>query len=397
MITRLAVKLFKNSNSFIQAIDTQYDSSFAIEGAKIGQTLRIRLPNDYTVRVGTAAQVQSTAEQFTTLNLQTQVGVDVAFSTAERSLSLDDYGERILMPEMNDLAGYIASDVMAGSEGGICNMTYNANGAGALITPNQFTYLQGQAQLNENSAPTARRKVVNDPWTDARVVGTLTGLFNPATKISEQYSSGMMKNALGFDWMYDQTVIKHTVGTFTAGTVNGVQTSGPGGMNLVVNAITGTLNAGDIITIQGVNAVNRVTKQTTGMSRQFVVTAPVASGATVIPIYPGIVPPIGGNAQQYQTVTASPANGATISLVLPAGTTYRKNIAFAPELVTLATADLEVPRNLQESARESYDGISIRMLTQYNIGTDQLITRLDVIYGYLYIRPEWGTIIPDIL
>jgi hypothetical protein len=39
-----------------------------------------------------------------------------------------------------------------------------------------------------------------------------------------------------------------------------------------------------------VNAVNRVTKQTTGTLRQFVVTADVATGATSIPIYPAIVP-----------------------------------------------------------------------------------------------------------
>jgi hypothetical protein len=118
------------------------------------------------------------------------------------------------------------------------------------------------------------RKIVNDPWTDARTSTSLAGLFNPVSRISEQYEYGSVKQALGFSWMRDQTVIKHTAGTFTAGTVNG---GGQSGSSLVTNAITGTLNQGDIITIANVIAVNRVTKQSTGMSRQFVVTANVLS------------------------------------------------------------------------------------------------------------------------
>ena len=82
-ITRLAVRLFKNSNAFIQNIDTQYDDQFAVTGAKIGQSLRIRLPNDYTVRTGPVAQIQDTAETNTTLTLATQKGVDVSFNSVE--------------------------------------------------------------------------------------------------------------------------------------------------------------------------------------------------------------------------------------------------------------------------------------------------------------------------
>jgi hypothetical protein len=143
--------------------------------------------------------------------------------------------------------------------------------------------------------------------------------------------------------------------------------------------------------------VNRITKQSTGELRQFAVTATVAAGATSVPIYPAIVPAVGGNAVQYQTVTASPANGAALNPVaqLPANATYRKNFAYAPEAVTLATADLEMPKGVHEVAREEFDGVSMRMVTDYFIGTDQLITRLDVLYGYLWIRPEWACVVAD--
>jgi hypothetical protein len=203
----------------------------------------------------------------------------------------------------------------------------------------------------------------------------------------------MRGQALGFqNWLMDQTVIKHTSGSFTAGTVNG---AGQTGTTLVTNAITNTLTKGDIITLAGVNASNRITKEDTGKLRQFAVQAAVANGGLAVTIYPAIIPKVGANKVQYQTVMASPANGAALTLVSKASEIYRKNIAFAPQAITMATADLELPRGVHEAARETYDGISMRMVTQYAIGTDQMITRLDILYGYLYVRPEWAVIVAD--
>lgn len=393
MITRAAVTLFKNSNAFIKNIDTQYDPNFAVDGAKIGDTLRIRYPNDFTVRTGTALATQDTSEKYTSLALQTQKGVDVAFSSAERTLKLDDYSERVLLPMMNNLVGDIAADVMSNVADGFCNFVSNTDGSGNIISPTSSTVLEAGAALNDNSSPMApTRKIVQDPWTEARVVSTLSGLFNPSQKISSQFESGQMKNALGFDWYMDQTVLKHTSGTFTAGTVNGASQTGS---SVTVNAITGTLKKGDIITFDGVHAVNPVTKQTTGQLRQFVVTADVASGGTSISVFPSIVPSNSGAAVQYQTVDSSPANSANVNLATKPSEVYRKNIAYAPEAVTLATADLVMPKGVHEAARRVYDGISLRMVTQYEIASDQLATRLDVIYGSLNVRGQWGTIIAD--
>lgn len=394
MITREAVELWKNTNSFIRNIDRQYDDQYARGGAKIGSTLRIRLPNDYTVRTGPAAQVQDTAEQSTTLTLATQAGVDVSFSTFDRTMSLDDFSERVLAPMVNNVAGYVANTIMNGSEGGICNYVANTDANNNIIAPTDSTYLQAGAALTQNSAQNARRKVVNDPVTQARVVSSLAGLLNPSEMISRQYATGQMYQALGFEWFEDQTVIKHTGGTFSAGgTVNGASQTGT---TIVVNAITGTLVAGDIITFANVNAVNRITKASTGQLRQFVVTANVLTGATSIPIYPALIPAVAGVSVQYQTVDTSPVNGAAMVMVNPASTTYRKNIAYAPQAITMATADLVMPeKGVEEAWREAFDGIAMRMLTAYIPGTDQLVTRLDCLFGYLYTRPEWAVIIGD--
>ena len=398
MITREAVRLWKNSNAFLQNVDMQYDDSFAVTGAKIGSTLRIRLPNDFTVTTGPALSVQDTNEQSTTLTLATQKHVDVSYSTADRTMSLDDYSQRVLAPMVNNLAGAVAVDIMSGSEGGICNFVANQDVNYNILSPNQTTYLNAGASLDLNSAPIANRKIVNSPRTEARVVGTLSGLLNPTSEISRQYVTGRMYDALGFIWMKDQTTITHTNGALAQGsaTVNG---AGQTGLSLTVNSLAAGLNVGDIITIAGVYAVNRITKQSTGELRQFAVTATAATGATSISIYPAIVPAVGGQAVQYQTVTASPANSAAINPVagLAASTQYRKNFAYAPEAVTLATADLEIPKGVHEAAREQFDGVSMRMITDYFIGTDQLITRLDVLYGYLWVRPEWAVVVADIV
>ena len=389
-ITNEAVRLFTQSNAFLRTVSRQYDDQFARTGAKIGSALRIRLPNDYTVSTGPAITPQGTNEQNTSLTVATQANVPVSFGTAEKTLSLDDFSERILAPAVNRLAAYVAADLMNVASQS-ANITPNLSGS-TLSSPNATTWLTAGSALDQNLSPRMDRKIILDPVTQARTVGSLAGLFNPQVKIGENYETGIItKDTLGFDWMYDQTTLVHTVGSFSAGTVNGANQTGT---TLTVNAITGTLNQGDIITIAGVYAINRLTGNSQGQLRQFVVTSNVNSGATSIPIYPAITPAPAA----FNTVTASPANSAAISLVMPASSSYRQNIAYFPEAFTLATADLEMPTaGVVQAARAQFDGISLRMIEAYDVMSDSLITRLDILYGYAAIRPEWSCIVPDIV
>ena len=378
----------------------QYDDSFAKTGAKIGTALRIRLPNDFTVTTGPAASVQDTAEQSTTLVLATQKHVDVSYSSVDRTMSLDDFSKRILAPMVNNLAGAVAADVMSGVDGGIANFTANTDATGNVLNPTAQTWLNAGAILDLNSAPVRNRKIILDPVTQARTVASLAGLFNPSARIGEQYDSGAMARALGFEWFMDQTVLKHTTASYTGtGSPATVCTTVSGGsqtgLSITTAAIAGGLNVGDIVTFATSNAVNRITKQTTGQLRQFVVTANVAANGTSIPIYPALIPASSGVQVQYQTVDVSPTSGGNVNVVTLSGAIYRKNFAYVPEAVTLATADLELPRGVHEAAREQFDGVAMRMVSAYNIATDQFITRLDTLYGYLYVRPEWAVAVGD--
>ena len=176
MITREAVRLFKNSNLFVMNMDTQYDPAFAIDGAKIGQTLRIRLPNDYIVTDGPAMQLQNTQEQYTTLTVSSQKNVAVPFTSAERTMSLDDYSEIVMAPMINNLAGKVAQDVMNGSEGGVCNFVSNTDAGGNIISPTSEQFLLANAILDNLSSDPMSRRVVNDPVTDAMLPGKASKL-----------------------------------------------------------------------------------------------------------------------------------------------------------------------------------------------------------------------------
>lgn len=403
MITAEAVMLFKNSNLFIMNMDTQYDDQFAIDGAKIGDTLRIRLPSDFTVNDGPAMQLQDNTQQFTSLTVSSQKNVATPYTTAERTMSIDRYSELVMAPMVNNLCGKVAFTIMKGSEGGVSNLVANFDGAGNIITPTSDQFLQANAVLDDNEADDMDRRIVNDPTTDARTTTSLQGLLNPTPEISAQFRSGKMKSGLGYArWFRDQTVIKHTTGSYNgAATVaGGGQSTSTSGGNITTTAITGNLRQGDIITFVGVNAVNRTNKNSLGTLRQFVVTADVAAGSTLIPVYPGLVPPVGGVVggpdAQYQTVDSSPLNGATMTLATPANSVYRKSIAYTQKAVTMATADLVMPKKaVEEAARTNYDGVSMRILTDYLPNTDQLATRVDVLFGFRYIRPEWLCVVAD--
>lgn len=406
MITRYSIKLFLNTNFFLQRIDRQFDDQFGNEGAKIGAQLRIRYPNSYTVTDGPGISLQDSNEQQFVLSVATQRHIDIAFTTAERTLSVQDYSERFILPRVNTLAGNVAMTIIRGSNGGIRNITANVDAGNNILPVNAAPFANARALLADNSTPpNPGRIVVLDQHSGVRAQQALAGQLNPATEISRQFMTGEVQNGFGFTWGEDQTVVKHTTGTLVTATVNGANQTGTA---LTVNALGGTVNQGDVVSIAGVNGVNRVTYDTLGIAAQFVVTANAAAGATTLNIYPAIIPPASNvpyaglpyTAQQYQTTTASPANGAVITPFANPSVTYRQNMAMSPDAVTMVVAPLWMPpggRGVIEAARHTMDRVSMRSLVCYEPGTDQPVDRLDVLFGYVYGRPEWAVIAADVV
>ena len=95
MVTREALRIAHEKLTFISTIDRSYDSSYAKTGAKIGNELRVRNPNQYTRRKGSRVMdVQDQEESTQTVTVALQDGVDMKFNSAALSLSTDDLTRR---------------------------------------------------------------------------------------------------------------------------------------------------------------------------------------------------------------------------------------------------------------------------------------------------------------
>jgi len=232
------------------------------------------------------------------------------------------------------------------------------------------------------------RSIVLNPAAQAQSVGALTGLFNPQNVIADQYRNGLMGNAVGFDFLMDQNVRSLTSGTRSGATA--IQTTGiEGASTMVFKTGTGTVKAGEVFTVAGVYGVNPENQQSTGLLQQFVVTADITLAGTADSV--SIYPPMrvaNGTTVADGTVTALPATNALITFVSAASTASPQNLAYHKDAFTLATADLELPKGCDFAGRKDYDGISMRIVRDYDISTDLFICRIDVLGGWATLRPE---------
>lgn len=355
-----------------------YDDSFSVDGAKIGDSLRIRLPNRFTTRTGAALSAQNVAEQQVTLTVANQVGVDTQWTSRELTMSLDDFSKRILDPAMAQLAATIEADALSMS-----NSVYNVvPNLGAPLAMRQV--LLARKVLNDNLAPMDnQRAALLNTQDNADLVDANKGLFQDSSAIKEQYREGMMGRTAGFDF-YENTLIP-TATTGTAASATGYTVNGANQTGSLVTVAAGanTFAVGDVITFAGCFSVHPETRQSTGNLQQFVVTAAYAGGAGNIAISPAIV-----TSGALQTVSASPTNGGAVTKVGGASQVYRPSLFFHKDAFTFATADLVMPKGVDMAARAVQDGISLRMVRQYDINNDRFPVRLDVLYGYQTIRPQ---------
>ena len=396
MITRKALEILENNLVLTRNVNRQYDDSFAVEGAKIGSTLRIRLPDRALVTDGAALQVQDDNEQYTTLSVASQKHIGVNFTSAELTMQLDDFADRVLKPRISQLASSIDADV-ANAYKSIANSV----GTPGTTPATSLVLLQAQQKLNENAAVMSPRYATVNPAANAGLVEGMKGLFNPTDTISRQFKNGMMgTGVLGFDEInMSQSIKQHTTGSrLTTDTilVNGtVSTQGQSTISIDGGTGAKTVVVGDVFTIGGVYAVNPQTRETTGSLQQFTVTETNTSSAggawTDIKVFPAFYT----SAHALATVDSFPQDGAAITFLGSASTSYAQNLVYHKDAITFATADLLLPQGVDMASRAVHNGISLRVVRQYDINNDRMPCRIDVLYGYSAIRPQmaariWG-------
>ncbi len=389
MITRKALEILENNLVLTRTVNRQYDDSFAVEGAKIGSTLRIRLPDRALVTDGAALQVQDDNEQYTTLAVSSQKHIGVNFTTAELTMQLDDFAERVLKPRISQLASSIDADVANAFK-----YIGNSVGTPGTTPATSLVLLQAQQKLNENAAVMSPRYATVNPAANAALIEGMKGLFNPVSAISKQFKNGMFgEGILGYDELnMSQSIKQFTTGSRTGTlTVNASVTS-EGATEIVVTGLGSTIvKAGDVFTVADCFAVNPQTRESTGSLFQFVcledVTASTTATIKVNAMYSA--------SQALATVDALPQSGKTVTFLGSPSTQYPQNLIYHRDAIAFATADLLMPNGVDMASRQVHNGISLRVVRQYDINNDRLPCRIDVLYGYSVIRPQmavrlWG-------
>lgn len=377
VITKESLAILHQKSTFLGTINRQYDDSYAKSGAKIGSDLKIRLPNEFTVRTGAAIDVQDVSEKSVTMTLATQKGVDFEFNSDELTMDIDRFKERYLEPAMSVLAAHIENDALNMAK----DVSNFYDGVSAADTFGNVT--QAGKLLTDSLAPSSNRSILIPTQSTVDVLADTKGLFQEATAIAKQYREGLLGRIAGFDFHESTLTPSHTTGTAAEGdtsyNVNGV---GQSGTSVTVDGGTTTFLKGDIITFAGCNAVHPETKVSTGALKRFVVTADSGASATSLSISPELVVSGGG-----QNVSAAPTDDGAVSKIGGGNAaTWQQDLAYHKDAFAFVSADLVKPEGVDFCAREVMDGISMRIVRQYDITNDSFPCRIDVLYGYKTIR-----------
>lgn len=383
MITNEALFVLQNKLGIAANVNREYEDQFANDGAKIGTVLNVRKPAQMGVSSAQSLAAIDYTEQQVALTVDQYRHVPAEFTNSELTLSLDRFSDRVIQPAMSQLASSIDSYVAS-----LYNGVPNVIQSSSALTYNDV--VDAGALLTDMLAPDDSRTFALSGRQMAAVVKDNKSLFNSSKEVSNQFVTGLVDEVSGFMFKRDTLTPIHTVGPL-GGTplVNGAAQTGS---SLITDGWTAAaasrLLKGDVFTIAGVFSVNPVTKASTGVLQQFVVTADFssnASGQGTVSIYPAIT-----TSGVTQTVSGSPADNAAITIQGTAATNYRSAVAFHKDAITLATIDQALPKGVDMAARASSKeaGLSIRMVRQWDNRTNSMTCRFDVLFGAVLLRPE---------
>jgi hypothetical protein len=391
ILAKEALAVLENMLTFASNVNRDWEDEFKsnqARGYSPGATINIKKPPRYVYRAGRVAVPQSTVETTVPLTLS-QGGCDLNFTGFERTLSLQQM-EGKLQAAMATVANEVDRQGLQLAR----FATFNCIGTPGTLPTTQALALAAitgvNQRLDEMAAPRDRqRALIMNPALNGAAIQGFAGLFNGQTTLEKQFQKGMMVDSLGLSYAMDQNVDLHTNGTAVVGT-NTVNGAGQQGATITVNALNGTVTKGTKITFAGVFAVNPQSRVSTGTLAQFVVTADAANAATSLSISPAIV-----NSGAFQNVTASPANGAAITIFGTASGSFNTNVGFHKDAFTLAMVPMYAPpsgKGVIDVAQESYKGMNLKVTEFYDGINDNYILRIDVLFGWAATYPELATI-----
>ena len=380
MVTREALRVAHETCQFIGTVDRQYDDSFAKTGAKIGTSLRVRKPNQYTRTQGSRVMdVQDQTESTGTITLATQDHVDMRFNSAELALSIDELSARYIEPAVKQLVSGIESDFLTFAT----KATYNLVGVDNTAITTLLVPGQARARLNQCLAPKADRSIQMDSVTMAGMVNGMAAYFNPSNAIGTQFKEGLVARTAMADYYENDRLWTMTNGTDVACTLNSYTTI-EGDTDYTVTSWA-TPTVGMIVTFAGVNAVHPETKADLGYLKQFTVIT--GSTSTNMIVSPAIYSSVSG---ALQNVSALPSTTAAVTCFGTLSKSYITSLMYHKEAFQFVTADLPIMDDAAKCVRRTQDGLSMRVWQASDIRNDELLMRIDILYGMAALRPEWA-------
>jgi hypothetical protein len=395
MVAREALAIAHEKCAFIGTVDRQYDDSFGKTGAKIGSTLRVRNANQYTRRTGSRVMdVQDQNESTQNITLATQDGVDMRFNSAELTLDTDSpsdvaaFSKRYIEPAVSVLASGIEGDFLAFAT----KATANIAGTPATAITTLATPGAARAKLNQNLAPKDSRFIQMDSVTMGGLVNGMAAYFNPSGDISKQYREGLIARTAMADYYENERVWRMSTSDDVTGDTDADALVTDGGTTIDMHTLipVAKQTVGQSFTIAGVYDCHPETKQPYSHLKQFVITAVGATTTTISPaIYltgarKNVVSSTGG------TLATTDFNAKAVTFVGAASKSYVLPLMYQKDAFQFVTADLPLMDDAHKCTRRTQDGLSMRVWMASDIRNDELLLRMDILYGMAALRPEWA-------
>lgn len=381
--------------SFLGTVYRGYDKEYAKSGAKVGDTIRIRKPNQYTRRQGSRVMdVQDQNEGYIPLTVSTQDGVDMKFNSAELALTIDEFQKIYIEPAIAGLVSGIESDVLAA----LTKKTFNVVGSAGTVpgaSGDISAFHNARARLNQGLAPKdSNRALQLDSVTMASVANGAKALFHDGAQLKEAFREGYYSRAAGMDWYENERVLTLTNGSDVTGTTDAAAAAvTDGGSNITYdNSASVSVVVGQVFTVAGVYACHPETKQSLGYLQQFTITA--LPGSRQMTVSPSTY--LSGARQNLcksdsTALATTDFNNQTLTFIGSASTAYKYGLAYHRDAFTFATVDLPLKSDAQSCVRKEFDGLALRVWRGSDIRNDEDLLRIDILYGYEVLKPEWAT------
>ena len=380
IVAKAALAVLENELGVLKSLYRAHEEEFdkQVNGYEVGSTVTIRRPDDGPVRVGAVSAPTDVIEGSVTLTVDQQIGTDFQFSSTDLTLNIGDLTERVIKPRMSNVVNYMTQDLLSTMYKGV----YNAVGTPGTTFSGFTSFARAAQRMDEMAIPSDMRYACLNPADKWGMLGTQTSLYIQGAA-NDAYRKGELGPIGDVETMMSQVTPSHTTGSRATGTVNGaaqnvtydsVKTTFAS--NLIVTGVTGIANQGDVFTLAGVNMVNPKTKADTGILQQFVVNVTTGAAPTTLNISPPII-----SSGPYQSVAAVPASGAVITWLGAASTSFKQSLFYHKNAMALAVVPMKMPAAAYGGSRESYKGITCRVIPTYDGTNDLSKWRLDLLYG----------------